>query len=177
MDANHPREGAAKTLDGGGARAHFSCDPSNPAPRAGREDARVDQSVFELLKDFRASVVSLRESVDALRHAVSGIATSRREMAMTRADLRPTSLRTQRLDALRLLATLSARQRDVLQRILGGQPNKVMAFELGVSEKTIETHRARLMKKLEARTLAKMVETALLAGLQPTRRDEARRAS
>jgi DNA-binding NarL/FixJ family response regulator len=63
-----------------------------------------------------------------------------------------------------LLATLTERQLEVLKRVLGGQGNKAIAFDLGVSSKTIETHRARLMQKLKARSFAELVRLALAGG-------------
>jgi DNA-binding NarL/FixJ family response regulator len=52
---------------------------------------------------------------------------------------------------------LSPRQRSVLQGILAGQANKAIAFDLGVSTKTVETHRARVMQRLGATSLAELV--------------------
>src|SRR5688572_26706891 len=46
------------------------------------------------------------------------------------------------------LGTLSARQRDVLERVLEGKPNRQIAEELAISVKTVEFHRARIMQKL-----------------------------
>jgi len=62
-----------------------------------------------------------------------------------------------------VLATLSSRQRHVLEGVVAGKPNKAIAFELGLSEKTVETHRARVMKKLGAGSFADLVRLVLLA--------------
>jgi two-component system response regulator FixJ len=61
---------------------------------------------------------------------------------------------------------LSPRQRRVLQGILAGNPNKAIAFDLGVSIKTVETHRARLMVKLQADSLAELVRICTVAGIR-----------
>lgn len=58
-------------------------------------------------------------------------------------------------------ALLSGRERDVLDRIIEGKTNKVIAAELGISPRTAEAHRARIMKKLHARSLAEVVQCAL----------------
>jgi two-component system, LuxR family, response regulator FixJ len=53
--------------------------------------------------------------------------------------------------------TLSPREHEVFERVAGGQANKVIAIELGISERTVEIHRAQVMKKMGTRTLAQLV--------------------
>jgi len=55
------------------------------------------------------------------------------------------------------LASLTPREREVLDLVTAGKPNKVMAGDLGVSQRTIEIHRARVMEKMQARSLAQLV--------------------
>ncbi|MGH8207415.1 MAG: response regulator transcription factor [Steroidobacteraceae bacterium] len=55
------------------------------------------------------------------------------------------------------LASLTPREREVLDLVILGKPNKVMAADLGVSQRTIEIHRARVMEKMQARSLAQLV--------------------
>ena len=55
------------------------------------------------------------------------------------------------------LASLSAREREVLDRVVAGKMNKVIADELDISSKTVEVHRARVMEKMHARNLAELV--------------------
>src|SRR5579871_2314438 len=64
------------------------------------------------------------------------------------------------------LALLSAREREVLDGLVAGRPNKVIAFELGLSARTVEVHRARVMDKMQARSLSELVRLALAAGVQ-----------
>jgi len=63
------------------------------------------------------------------------------------------------------LATLTAREREVLEHVVGGRPNKQIAAALGTVEKTIKVHRARVMQKMDARTLADLVRLAERAGI------------
>ena len=67
--------------------------------------------------------------------------------------------------ALLDIKTLSARQMVVLRRICRGTTNKAIAFDLGIGQKTVETHRARIMKKLHADSLAELMVRVLLAGI------------
>jgi len=55
------------------------------------------------------------------------------------------------------LSTLSEREREVFDRVADGQMNKVIAGDLGISERTVEVHRGQVMKKLDVRTLAQLV--------------------
>jgi len=59
------------------------------------------------------------------------------------------------------LQSLTPREREVLDLVTSGKPNKVMAADLGVSQRTIEIHRARVMEKMEAKSLAQLVRMTL----------------
>ncbi|MGO8916086.1 MAG: response regulator FixJ [Stellaceae bacterium] len=67
----------------------------------------------------------------------------------------------------RRLASLTPRERQVLQGMVAGQPNKLIAFDLGISPRTVEIHRARGMEKMQARSLSALVRLALAAGESP----------
>ncbi len=66
--------------------------------------------------------------------------------------------------AERLLALLTPRERNVLDQLVIGRSNKVAAYELGISPRTIEIHRAHIMDKMNARSLSDLVRVALAAG-------------
>ena len=65
------------------------------------------------------------------------------------------------------LALLSPREREVLQGLLAGLPNKSIAYDLAISPRTVEIHRARVMDKMGARSLSELIRMSLAAGLQP----------
>ena len=63
------------------------------------------------------------------------------------------------------LAALSNRERDVLKGLVAGHANKQIAYDLGISPRTIETYRANLMIKMQAASLSDLVRMALIAGM------------
>ncbi|MES1989859.1 MAG: response regulator FixJ [Pseudomonadota bacterium] len=70
-------------------------------------------------------------------------------------------------DSKARLAALTARERDVLGHVIAGRPNKLIAFELGISPRTVEIHRAHLMEKMCVKSLPELVRLALVAGIEP----------
>ena len=68
------------------------------------------------------------------------------------------------------LATLSERERQVLEGLVAGHPNKTIAYDLGISPRTVEVYRANLMTKMEARSLSELIRMAIVAKIPPTRR-------
>ena len=72
---------------------------------------------------------------------------------------------TERADLNNRLATLSVREREVLEGLVAGKPNKIIAFDLGISPRTVEIYRAHVMTKMNAGSLSELVRMALLAGV------------
>jgi two-component system, LuxR family, response regulator FixJ len=64
----------------------------------------------------------------------------------------------------RRLASLTAREHDVLELVASGAPNKIIAHNLGIRQRTVEIHRARVMEKMNAESLAHLVHMTHLVG-------------
>jgi FixJ family two-component response regulator len=75
--------------------------------------------------------------------------------------------RAQQQKIRQLLELLTPREAEVMQRVVRGQANKVIAMDLGVSQRTVELHRARVMRKLKMRSLAELVSAVQSLGEEP----------
>jgi len=76
-----------------------------------------------------------------------------------------TKRRSERGDVEGRLATLSSRERDVLGGLVAGRANKQIAYDLGISPRTVEIYRANLMNKMQAGSLSELVRMALVVGI------------
>jgi len=98
--------------------------------------------------DFVEKPFNEEQIVDLIRRAVAQDAERRRHAAHD-------SEYSQRLQSL------TPREREVLDRVVAGKLNKSIADELGISIKTVETHRARLMDKMHVKSLAELIQVTL----------------
>jgi two-component system response regulator FixJ len=73
------------------------------------------------------------------------------------------------------LASLSERERQVLDGLIAGHPNKTIAHDLGISPRTVEVYRANLMTKMAAKSLSELIRMAVLADVAPGPRKPTRR--
>jgi two-component system, LuxR family, response regulator FixJ len=71
---------------------------------------------------------------------------------------------TERAEIRARIATLTQRERDVLHGLVAGNPNKIIAFNLEISPRTVEIYRANVMTKMKAGSLSELVRMALSAG-------------
>jgi two-component system response regulator FixJ len=74
--------------------------------------------------------------------------------------------------AAQRIATLSPREREVLDALLAGRPNKVIAFDLNISVRTVEVHRLHMMGRLGTKQFADAIRLAVMAKLAPRNRGE-----
>jgi two-component system, LuxR family, response regulator FixJ len=68
-------------------------------------------------------------------------------------------------EAAERVATLSSRERQVLDLLMAGRPNKLIAYNLGISVRTVEVHRARMLERLGIRSAAEAIRLAVVATL------------
>lgn len=87
-----------------------------------------------------------------------------RVLSQSRASLQ---LSEQKEQAAARLGRLTEREREVFDGLAMGKTNKGIALELGISPRTVEIHRARIMDKLAAGTLSDLIRIALVLGLRP----------
>jgi FixJ family two-component response regulator len=76
-------------------------------------------------------------------------------------DQQRRSAREEKAEVLSRIEKLTNRERQVLDVVVTGKANKVIAYELGVSQRTVEIHRARVMEKMQAKSLADLVRMHL----------------
>jgi len=69
------------------------------------------------------------------------------------------------IEAAQRVAALSPREREVLDALVAGRPNKIIAYDLHISVRTVEVHRARMMERLGVRQLAEAIRLAVMARL------------
>ncbi len=112
----------------------------------------------------RGAVDFLQKPFDD-QELVSRIRDSLAEAGKHRAEAR------ERIDILECMDRLTAREREVMDQVVTGKANKVIAADLGVSQRTVEIHRARVMEKMGAGSLAQLVRMVMLAEPEVTEPD------
>jgi two-component system CheB/CheR fusion protein len=112
--------------------------------------AMAVQAMRSGASDFIERPVSRRDLIDSIERAVSGATAGRgRDDA---AD-----------GVAQKLISLTPRQKDVLDMVMAGSPSKNIAADLGISQRTVESHRAQIMQKLGVRTIPDLVRAVLIA--------------
>ncbi|HUO01926.1 MAG TPA: LuxR C-terminal-related transcriptional regulator, partial [Rhizomicrobium sp.] len=108
---------------------------------------------------MRAGAFDFLEKPVDDEHLLSSVRKALSEGHKTRQSARESRM------AAELIANLTQREREVLDRLVLGMSNKLVAYELGISPRTVETHRARLQTKLNARDLSNLVRISIAAGM------------
>lgn len=98
--------------------------------------------------DFLEKPFDDRDLLESVHHALERDAANRQELAAHE-------------QILERISRLTPRERDILDRIVDGDPNKAMAHDLGISERTVEIHRSHVMTKMGAESLPHLVRMVL----------------
>jgi PAS domain S-box-containing protein len=139
------RERARAVLGGHGKEESFSSGTFNVQHGSGRSvPVSVTAAVIEAAGTRLVSVCLKEDSDKPPLRKVTGRKAIQRE---------------------KLLRRITEREREILRLIAGGHTNRAIGEELQISEKTVETHRTRMMQKLDIHRLADLVRFALAAGL------------
>jgi DNA-binding NarL/FixJ family response regulator len=150
-----PEKGASAPADG-----------EDSVSRAARLSASLRNGVLDM-RAHRRELQQRSGELKARRRALGQACDEVRELLPNEGGAPIASaLPAQAVPSNRILQKLSPRQRRVLEGVLAGRPNKEIAFQLGVSTKTVETHRARVMAKLEVESLAALVRLCTIAGIR-----------
>ena len=81
---------------------------------------------------------------------------------LNHSNWRPTQPADQRIAAAKI-NSLTSRQRDILEKVLAGKPSKIIAADLQISQRTVDNHRAAIMRKVGAKSLSALIRVALAA--------------
>jgi RNA polymerase sigma factor (sigma-70 family) len=106
-------------------------------------------------EDFLTKPVAKKKLLEAIEHALV------RYEAMQEQDKQVSALRSQ-------FAQLTPREREVFALLVCGKPHKQIAYELGISERTVKLHRHQVVQKLKVRSLAELAVIAERLGLLPS---------
>jgi two-component system response regulator FixJ len=112
------------------------------------------RAMKEGARDFVEKPYSASGLIDAVRQVCRGVSEASKESE--RADLLAKGVN---------LDKLSPREREVLAKVIDGLPNKIIAYEMGLSVRTVETHRAAIMAKSGAGSLAELVRVCIANGI------------
>ncbi len=108
------------------------------------------QAIRSGASDFIALPVSRNELVESIHRAIAQNSAGHSQAAHNS-------------EAARQLAAMTPRQKAVLDLVVAGKPSKIIAFELGISQRTVESHRAHIMHRLGVRSIPQLVRAVLAA--------------
>jgi FixJ family two-component response regulator len=134
--------------------------------RLSHEDSRRAVIFITGRDDARTGVFAMKAgALDYLTKPVQDAALLASVATAIDFDQRSRSHRAELLELQRMFRRLTAREAEVLGHVVRGRLNKQIAYDLGIVEKTVKVHRARLMEKLHARSVAELVRIGERLGI------------
>ena len=133
---------------------------------------QLNQSDYTLPIVFMTGAGDIESSVSAMKHGAVDFLTKPVEKEVLfsvideaiKKDCCGRALFTRQVNAREKLGTLTRREQQVMHHVVAGMPNKLIAYDLGISEKTVKAHRGRVMSKAGAKSVVDLVTTSRLAG-------------
>lgn len=117
--------------------------------------------------DIQTSVQAMKQgAVDFLTKPIDDVCLFAAVDQALQLDLAARQKRTICRDIEQRLRALTRREREVMHEIIRGRMNKQIAVELGIREKTVKVHRARVMSKMQVRSVSELVQLAIRGGVQ-----------
>ncbi|UCD23772.1 MAG: response regulator transcription factor [Gemmatimonadota bacterium] len=98
--------------------------------------------------DFLEKPFRDQDLIDKIQHAIAADTSIRRKLE-------------DRRQILARIQSLTPREREVMDKVVDGSPNKVIAMDLGLSQRTVEIHRTRVMRKMQASSLSQLVQIVM----------------
>jgi DNA-binding NarL/FixJ family response regulator len=147
---------------------------SRGTPNIGPHSVETPASLQARLADANAQLIQTTRHLEAQKAIAQKALSAMRDLIACSEEVEAVCLRlkeelrthhatTPRGEAARRLALLTARQRTVMELILAGHPNKIIAAELRISIRTVENHRAVVMKRTGCASLPALVRLAIAA--------------
>lgn len=133
---------------------------------------KLNQSDYTLPIIFMTGAGDIESSVSAMKHGAVDFLTKPVEKEVLfsvideaiKKDCCGRALFDRQVNAREKLETLTRREQEVMHHVVAGMPNKLIAYDLGISEKTVKAHRGRVMSKAGAKSVVDLVATSRLAG-------------
>ena len=172
-----PQEYAHALLKGGRIELPFEGGTANHSG-----PAEGDSRIARLEQELEVTRTNLRSAICELAVAKAGQRTTEEEASAANAQsqslrcelrrlreelqclqLQSANVSACRQTAARQVADLTTRRRQVMDLVIAGHPSKIIAADLGISQRTVDNHRAAVMKKTGSKSLPALIRTALAA--------------
>lgn len=140
-----------------------SCDQPDKSEDVQYRGRGFDLALVRYLADLHNYTFDVRSHQGKWLVFAIEVPLARKEVSATEADQKSVSYSSFQQAAFDRLSKLTSRERQVVELVVNGNPNKQVAQVLGISQRTVETHRATAMKKVGARTFTELIRLSIAA--------------